>query len=62
MAEFRLLYLRANRLENWEVFEAEDALSAVHIAARKPSAHVMELWSGEGKIAIFRPVGTHHAA
>ncbi len=62
MPEFRLLYLRANRLEKWEIFEAEDAISAVHMAARKPSDDIVELWSGDGKIAIFKPVGQHRAA
>ena len=58
MSEFRLLYLRANRLERWEIIEAESALDAVHEAASRPSDDVTELWSDEGKIAIFRPVGT----
>ena len=55
--EFRLLYLRANRLEQWEIIEADDALAAVHEAARRPSDDVTELWSDQGRIAIFRPVG-----
>ena len=58
MSEFRLLYLRANRLERWEIIEAETALAAVHEAASRPSDDVTELWSDEGKIAVFRPVGT----
>lgn len=59
MPEFRLLYLRASRLENWEIFEADDALAAVHLAAARPSQDVTELWSEEGKIAVFRPIGGH---
>ena len=55
--EFRLLYLRANRLERWEIIEADSALAAVEEAARRPSDDVTELWSDRGRIAIFRPVG-----
>jgi hypothetical protein len=62
MPEFRLLYLRANRLEKWETFEAESPLAAVHVAAGRPSQDVVELWSGDGKIAIFKPAGQHRAA
>ncbi len=58
VSEFRLLYLRANRLERWEIIQAESALAAVHEAAARPSDDVTELWSDQGKIAIFRPVGT----
>ena len=60
--EFRLLYLRANRLERWEIIEAETALAAVHEAASRPSDDITELWSDHGKIAIFRPVGGHAGA
>ncbi len=59
MSEFKLLYLRANRLERWETIEAEDALSAIHIAAARPSSDVTELWSDSAKLAVFRPVGRH---
>lgn len=55
--EFRLLYLRANRLERWEIIEADSALAAVEEAARRPSDDVTELWSDQGRIAVFRPIG-----
>ena len=54
-----MLYLRANRLERWEIIEAETPLAAVHEAASRPSDGITELWSDDGKIAIFRPVGAH---
>jgi hypothetical protein len=56
--EFRLLYLRANRLERWEIIEADSALAAVHEAASRPSDTVTELWSDGGRIAVFRPIGS----
>ena len=59
MPEFRLLFLRANRLAHWESFEADDALTAVHIAAARPSDDIMELWSDAGRIGVFRPLAGH---
>jgi len=59
---FRLLFLRSNRLDHWESFEAASALDAVERAARRPSDDVVELWSEQGRIATFRPVGRHHGA
>jgi hypothetical protein len=57
---FRLLYMRSNRLDHWETFEAESALEAIERAAGRPSNDVVELWSDQGRIATFRPVGRHH--
>jgi hypothetical protein len=54
---FRLLYMRSNRLDHWETFEAESPLDAVEKAAERPSDDVVELWSDQGRIATFRPVG-----
>jgi len=52
---FRLFYFRASRLERSETIEAADPLDAVHEAAKRPSADLVELWSDQGRIAIFRP-------
>lgn len=52
---FRLFYFRASRLERSETIEAADPLDAVHQASKRPSADLVELWSDEGRIAIFRP-------
>jgi hypothetical protein len=52
---FRLFYFRSSRLERSETFDAPDALTAVHLAAERPSGDVLELWSDQGKIATFRP-------
>jgi hypothetical protein len=58
--EFHLLYLNGSRLSRSETLEAEDALSAVHIAATRPHYDVLELWSSYGQVAIFKPVGSGH--
>jgi hypothetical protein len=52
---FRLFYFRSSRLERSETIEAPDPLTAVHLAAERPSADLVELWSDCGKIATFRP-------
>lgn len=59
---FRLLYLRSNRLDRWETLEAASALEAIEQAAERPSDDVVELWSEQGRIATFRPVGRHLGA
>jgi hypothetical protein len=51
--------MRSNRLDHWETFEAETALEAVEKAAQRPSNDVVELWSEQGRLATFRPVGRH---
>ena len=55
MPTYRLLFFRANRLDRWEEFEAANHLDAVHTAAQRESDDVMELWSADGKIGVFRP-------
>jgi hypothetical protein len=57
---FRLLFMRSNRLDHWESIEADSALEAVERAAERPSDDVVELWSEQGRIATFRPVGRHY--
>ena len=55
MPNFRLFYFRSSRLERSETIEAADAIEAVHQAAKRPSHDLVELWSDQGRIAIFRP-------
>jgi len=55
MPSYRLLIFRASRLERWEEFEADSDRAAVEKAAGSPNDVLAELWSADGKIAIFRP-------
>ena len=55
MPVFRLFFFQSSRLERSETLDAPDALTAVHLAAERPSKDVLELWSDHGRIATFRP-------
>jgi hypothetical protein len=57
MAEYRLLFFRGSVLDRWEPIEAGSDLEAVQEAAKHQSAELVELWSKDGRIASFRPVG-----
>ncbi len=59
MPKYRLLFFRANRLLDWEAFEAADHLAAIDPAAGRRSDGRMELWSDSGRIAVFRPMTLH---
>jgi len=59
MAKYRLLYLRSNRLEGWEEFEADTFVSAVQIGAERAGNELVELWAEHGRIATFRPRKRH---
>ncbi len=59
MGSYRLLFMHANRLHRWELIEADDYLSAVEQAAQRGTREVVELWSEDGKIGVFRPAGRH---
>ena len=56
---FRLLYFRANRLERHEEIECDSAMEAIHEAATRTSDDVVELWSDQGRLALFRPASRH---
>jgi hypothetical protein len=59
MANYRLLYFLGGQLDHWEMIEAIDHMGALEEAAGRPSQGLMELWSERGKVASFKPVGTH---
>ncbi len=58
-SDFRLLYFEGSRLKRFETIEAPDPLAALHEAAKRPSEDLVELWTGDRKLATFRPVQRH---
>ncbi len=60
MATYRLLFFRGSQLSRWESFEAAGTVHALERAASEKSDDLVELWSGEGRVASFRPVGSRH--
>jgi len=51
---YRMLFLRASRLEGWKQIEADNDLAAVERAARCTSDAKVELWRDDKTLATFR--------
>lgn len=58
MATYRLLFFHGGQLDHWEMIEAADHMAALEVAGHHPSEGLMELWSEQGKVASFKPMGT----
>ena len=60
MPNYRLLVFRSHRLERWQEFEADNHVEAVQKAGDQLGENdgLVELWSSDCKIAVWRPPPT----
>ena len=56
---YTILHFQGSRLDRSEAIDAESPIEALEEAAKRPSDDLVEVWSGDRKLATFRPVRRH---
>lgn len=56
MASFRILCLTNGLLDEWEEIEADNIVDALRVRRVGQYCERVEVWSGEKRVAVLRPV------
>ena len=59
MPAYKVLHLRANRLQRWNIIQAPDDLEAVRLASESETGtDLVELWQDDRRLARIKGIGT----